>query len=101
MKPQVLDTQLGLFTAHPMARLTDHDSSHAAADRMQESGCARAQRDLVLALVRRYPGSTSLQLAELGRIDRYIPGRRLSELKKEGRVEAVKPEGKEIQWFPT
>ncbi len=99
MKPVV--SQLGLFGGSPMARATDHDSSHAAADRMEESGKAQAQRDQVLALVKRWPGMTSGQLARLGGIDRYIPGRRLSELRTEGKVTAMKPAGKEITWWPT
>ncbi|OFW99283.1 MAG: hypothetical protein A3E78_11900 [Alphaproteobacteria bacterium RIFCSPHIGHO2_12_FULL_63_12] len=99
MKPQV--SQLGLFGGHPMARATDHDSSHAAADKLEASGKAQVQRNLVLSLVQRWPGMSSGQLARLGAVDRYVVARRLPELRSEGKVSAVKPAGKEITWFPT
>ena len=94
---------LPLF-AHPMSRRTDHDSSHVAADRMEASGAAKAQREQALALVTRWPGQTANQLASLAHDGchacmRNMLSRRLSELRREGAVIALKPEGKELQWF--
>ena len=99
MKPQV--SQLGLFGGSPMARASDHDSSHIAADKLESSGKAQVQRELVLRLVQRWPGMSSGQLARLGAMDRYVVARRLPELRSEGKVNAVKPAGKEITWWPT
>ncbi len=99
MKEQV--SQLGLFGGHVMARRSDHDSSHAAADELEASGKAQAQRALVLGFVKRWPGMTSAQLARLGSVDRHLVARRLPELRSEGKVTAMKPAGKEITWFPT
>jgi len=93
-------SQLGLFGGHPMARAADHDSSHAAADHLEASGAARAQRDQVLALVKRWPGMTSGQLARLSGVDRHMVARRCPELRSDGLVEAIKPVGKEIVWWP-
>ena len=91
---------LPLFNQHPMARKSDHDSSHIAADKLEASGAAKAQREQVLVLVKRWPGMSSGQLARLAGVDRYMVARRLPELRTEGLVAAVKPAGKEIAWFP-
>lgn len=98
MKPQV--SQLGLFGGNVMARASDHDSSHRAADQLEASGKAQAQRELVLRLVKRWPGMTSAQLARLGEVDRHLVARRLPELRSDGRIKAMKPAGKEITWWP-
>ena len=45
------DDDLPLF-AHPMARRTDHDSSHVAADRLEASGAAWRQREEALTVAR-------------------------------------------------
>lgn len=98
-KPVV--SQPDLFGGHVMARRTDGDGSHQAADEMQRSGKAKVQRLEVLRALRRFPGSTSRQLAELGRIDRYTTARRLPELEVEGLVKRLQFDGREIAWFPT
>ena len=99
-------SDLPLF-AHPMARRSDHDSSHVAADRMEASGAAKRQRDEALGVVKRWPGLSASKLARLakppgGCADCYrnMLSRRLSELRRDGLVEALKPTGREIQWFP-
>ena len=98
MKPTV--SQPDLFSGHVMARATDGPGSHIAADAMQTSGKAKIQRQSVLAALRRYPGSTSRQLAQLSGLDRYVTARRLPELAVEGTVRRVQPEGAEIVWWP-
>ncbi len=94
------DSDLPLFGGRPMARRSDHDSSHAAADRLEASGAAASQRAKALELVRRFPGMSSLQLARLGKVDRVMLARRLPELRRDGLVECVRAAGREIQWFP-
>ena len=99
MKPPQV-SQLGLFAGHVGARATDHDSSHAAMDKLESSGKAQVQRELVLRLVQRWPGMSSAQLARLGEVDRHLVARRLPELRSDGRIKAMKPAGKEITWWP-
>ena len=70
-------------------------------DKLESSGKAQVQLELVLRLVKRWPGMSSGQLARLGSVDRYVVARRLPELRTEGKVSAMKPAGKEITWWPT
>lgn len=68
-----------------MARATDPQTSHAAAQRVLESGRWRSQRDAFTLLVRSLPGLTSAELARAsGRWDRYVAARRLPELEADG-----------------
>lgn len=84
----------------PLARRTDHDSSHAAADRAERSGRLATDRARVLLLVHRNPGLTSLELAQRGGLDRYMVARRLSDCEKLGLVSSVREPGKQIRWIP-
>ena len=85
------DDQLPLF--HPnrpavrtrIARRSDEDTSHEAADAITASGARDSQQAAVLAVVCRHPGLTSREMALHG-IDRYIAGRRLPELEAGGYV---------------
>jgi DNA-binding MarR family transcriptional regulator len=83
----------------PMARRTDPLSSHAAADRMQESGAAESQRRKALEAVKEYPGSTSKELAERCHLDRYMLARRLPELSRMGLIVRVeRKDARELRW---
>ena len=53
--------------------------SSTPASRNTDPASSRQQR-LVRALVRRYPGRTSRELALVGNIDRYVVARRLPEI---------------------
>lgn len=64
----------------PIARASDPRTSHLSAREVTESGTRERQLDRCLELVKRYPLSTSAELAKFGKIDRYIAGRRLPEL---------------------
>lgn len=68
----------------------DPDTSHEAAERMTVSGRRQRHAALVLDLVRRFPGSTSVELhqAQSGesRLDRHEVSRRLADLKAMGLV---------------
>ena len=75
----------------PRARREDPISSQEAADRIEASGAARAQAEAVLAALRRFPLSTSAELARAAGIDRYAVARRLPELVKAGQVERLEP----------
>ena len=72
--------QRGLWDpALTAARATDPASSHAAADRMAETGAAEGQRSRVLEALRGQPGRTLAELMVQG-LDRYQVARRLPEL---------------------
>lgn len=63
----------------PVARRKDPESSHAAAEEVTLSGRRDAQVAQVLAAVRANPGRTSMELARLAGLDRYMVARRLPE----------------------
>jgi len=66
----------------PMARATDPESSHLAAEAMKISGKLGFQQRKALQLVIANPGATSAELARAsdGMLDRYQVARRLPEL---------------------
>ena len=88
-------SQLSMFDgpapSFPRARISDARSSHEAAAEMERTGRAKAQAERVLAAVRRYPGSTSAELAKSAHIERYAVARRLPELAKAGLIVRVEP----------
>lgn len=64
----------------PAARRNDPATSHQAETEINDSGLRGRQQRLVCALVRRYPGRTSRELARVAGIDRYMVARRLPEI---------------------
>jgi DNA-binding MarR family transcriptional regulator len=70
----------------PIVRRNDPESSKAVAREITESGLRTRQQAEVLRLVRAYPNSTSLELAQHGSLDRYAIARRLPELEQAGLV---------------
>lgn len=70
----------------PIARRSDPETSHLAAGEVTASGRREGQLLGVLALVRKYPLSTSLELAQKSTFDRYVTARRLPELEHSGLV---------------
>lgn len=74
--------------AVPMARAANADpvTSDMAAERIEASGRATAQRRAVMAAVLAHPGCTSAELAGFARMDRHAAARRLPELRKAGLV---------------
>jgi len=94
-----------------LARRTDPDASHIAAGR--DSATRRTNEEIVLALVRRYPGRSSrslwLRLPEGQRavIDRAEVHRRLSDARNKGLVHngprsdtCLDSGRKELTWHP-
>jgi hypothetical protein len=69
-----------------IARKSDPKPSHLAAGGITRSGRREGQCLAVLALVRKYPCSTSLELASNSNLDRYVIARRLPELEKAGYI---------------
>lgn len=78
--------------AAPLVANSDPDTSREAARRMVESGKLNEQGEAVLALVLRWPGRTSAELAanaeaeRIPGIDRHIVARRLPEIERTGRI---------------
>jgi hypothetical protein len=92
------------------ARHDDPESSQQAAAKMNRSGKARAHGAIVLGLVRRWPGSTAVELfhAQGGdsALDRVEVGRRLDSLVKTGQVrqgperECTVKKVRMLTWWP-
>lgn len=72
--------------ATPAARNSDPVTSHLAAEEITASGVRFSQQRQVAHAVRRHPGHTSQELAELTGLDRYMLARRLPECETAGRV---------------
>lgn len=70
----------------PAARRSDPESSHRAAEEVTASGRRAAQLAQVIAAVRKHPGRTSMELARLTGLDRYLLARRLPEAATAGAV---------------
>ena len=76
---------------YPAAHRKDPLTSFEAAEKAEKSGKAAGQRQAVLAAVKRWPGRTSAELADLMAVDRHMPARRLSELRDKGRIRQGQP----------
>lgn len=76
---------LGVET-RAIARHKDPGSSHAAAREHITSGRHASQMAAVLDALRAAPGSTSSEIADALRCDRYTPSRRLPDLLRAGLV---------------
>lgn len=107
------EVQFPLFADTPRARATDPRTSHEAAAAIKRSGALGRQQALVLALVRRFPGSTAGELAMYqSRADRapfdgwrYRVSRRLPELApahiERGEARECKALGtRQTTWWP-
>lgn len=76
------------YVPRPIARNTDPQSSHAAAQEMQQSGKLCDQIAQVYELVRTHPNHTALELTRYTTLDRYQISRRLSDLVERGKIRA-------------
>lgn len=68
------------------ARATDPATSFEAARTVERTGVAHGQRAKCLEVVRKNPGTTSGEIAELAGMDRHASARRLPELRAAGLV---------------
>lgn len=71
---------------HARARRTDPSTSHQAAFDVESTGSAESQRARCLEIVRKNPGLTAPEIAELAHVDRYVASRRLPDLRELGHV---------------
>lgn len=65
---------------NPIASPNDPISSHLAASEVTVSGRRARQCQEVLAAVKKWPGRTSAELAQLAGLDRHLVARRLPDL---------------------
>ena len=75
--------QVDLFAMPmPRARRRDPSTSHAAAERVSASGRADAHRAMIVAAIRRRPGMTYREIADLVGLEPVAVGRRLVEVER-------------------
>ena len=89
----------------PASRASDPRTSHEAEAAHTGSGGRRAQQERTRTAVGLYPGYTSLDLAAVTGLDRYMLARRLPELESAGLVRKGPPvcssNGKRaVTWWP-
>jgi len=72
--------QLTLLSDQPASRRTDNSASKAAEARQNASGRRASDQRKVLEAVKKYPGRTSKELAEIAGLERYMTARRLPDL---------------------
>lgn len=65
----------------PIARQSDPYTSKLAADEITASGTRQVQLMQVLEAARQFPGKTSAELGRAMNSDRFLPARRLPELR--------------------
>ncbi len=70
----------------PIARANDPESSHRAAAEITASGRRQQQIAMVINMVRKFPGMTSMELAGMTGEDRYVIARRLPEAVTAGAI---------------
>jgi hypothetical protein len=100
--------QLDLFT-RPVARAraTDPLTSFQAAGAVERTGRAASDRAKCMEVVRKHPGLTSGEIAELAGLERHASARRLPELRSAGMVrngDARKCRltgNQSLTWWPT
>ncbi len=73
-----------LRTIKRLARRSDPDTSHAAAQRVTRSGSRADHLTRVVEAVRSHPGKTSAELAQITGLERHEAARRTSDGEREG-----------------
>jgi hypothetical protein len=76
-----------LFRPVARARASDPITSYSAAEAVEASGRAGCQRRQCLDEVKLNPGQTAAEIALAIGLDRYVPSRRLPELRDLGLVQ--------------
>lgn len=79
------------MTLPTIARNTDPETSHEAAERITESGSRVPQCAIVLDAVRQHPGSTAAEIGEYTRLGHVPAQRRLGDLLRQGTVRQGEP----------
>lgn len=74
------------MTQHHLFHKHDPPTSSEAIDNHKASGAHQTHMQLVLKAVKCYPGLTACEIAEKIRLKEYQVRRRLSELKRDGKI---------------
>jgi DNA-binding IclR family transcriptional regulator len=91
--------QLNFLDAKALARTSDHDSSHAAADRAEQSGLVDSHEHRILrALCASKRAMTSEDLAHWTGLSVVQVCRRTKSMTERGSI-AVDAEGKRLRWY--
>ena len=77
------------MNSEPLARASDPSTSRLAGRQLTLSGVRMSQKKKVLEGLRRFPKTTSAELAELCQFNRYMVARRLLDLKCDGMVKVA------------
>lgn len=77
----------GLLCDTPIARNTDPETSHQAAEFMRATGAGASQQQRILDMVRRLPGLTVVELAVQVGLNDHKVGKRLSDLANAKKIE--------------
>lgn len=76
----------------PIAANADPATSHESAERATRSGARRRHAEIVLQLVRHWPGLTAVELhARQSQLERHEVSRRLADLERAGLVHKGPP----------
>lgn len=86
-KPKQLGRSFEMTFDAPTAHRDDPLTSFDAGERFEKSGHLRGQMLLVLLALRKWPGRTSAELAQLAGLDRHAVARRLPNLASRGLAE--------------
>lgn len=83
-------TQLPLFTGHDLvtarARRTDPETSHIAAQQIEERGTAHIQRQIIAEVVAAHPGLTAGEIPKYCDLDYFQVNKRLGEIERLGLI---------------
>lgn len=100
------DAENGDAMTAALARHTDPETSHLAAELMDATGTAANNRAKCLAILRWRPGATAAEIATFTGLERHEPSRRLPELRKAGLVRngeariCVATGNRSLTWWP-
>jgi len=82
-----------------LTRRSDPQSSKRAAKEVVENGTVRNHEEIIVDLLRMYPGSTTKQLASYGPLDRVQIARRMKELEKKKVVRRASEGSEDCKWW--
>jgi len=87
------------FNFESLSRRSDPPSSKRAAREVMESGTVKNHEDIIIDLLRMYPGRTTKQLAELGPLDRVQIARRMKKLEEKNLVKRTCEGSGDCKWW--
>jgi hypothetical protein len=85
---QQLDMLTTMDLPRALSRRRDPETSRIAAEQLRASGRADAHRELIAAAIRRRPGMTYREIADVTGLEPVAVGRRLGEIERDGRAVA-------------